>query len=144
MKDITQFLKFTFVGVVNTAVDLGVFNFLIFIFGAATGAVYIFFKTISFSCAIINSYIMNKSFVFNSKENAFNKREFSLFLAVSFMGILLNVSVAFLIYTLVFMYGNSLSYYVTANIGAVSGSVIVLLWNFLGYKFFVFKDDNKK
>ncbi len=144
MKNLTQFLKFTFVGIVNTAVDIGVFNFLIFIFGVASGASYILFKTISFSCAILNSFILNKSFVFNSKENAFNKREFSLFLAISFMGILLNVSVAFLIYTLIYMYGESLPYYISANIGAVSGSVVVLLWNFLGYKFFVFKDNDKK
>jgi putative flippase GtrA len=144
MKAFVQFLKFGFVGVVNTAVDLGVFNFLIFIFGVATGVSYILFKTISFSCALINSYVLNKSFVFNSKENNFNKREFSLFLVVSLMGILLNVSVAFLIYTLVYMYGASLPYYVAANIGAISGSIVVLLWNFLGYKFFVFKDDSKK
>jgi len=144
MKNIAQFLKFIFVGIVNTAVDLGVFNFLIFLFGAATGVLYIFFKTFSFFCAIINSYVMNKSFVFGSREDTFKKREFSLFLAVSLMGVLLNVSVAFLIYTLIYMYGNALPYYVAANSGAVAGSVMVLLWNFFGYKFFVFKDDSKK
>ena len=144
MKTLIQLFKFGFVGVVNTAIDLGVFNILIFVFGAVTGVLFIFFKALSFSFAVANSYVMNKNFVFSSKEDNFNKREFALFLFVSIMGVLVNVSIAFLIYTIVYSYKGEGFYYMAANAGAISGSVAVLFWNFLGYKFFVFRYPTKK
>jgi len=128
----------------NTAVDLGVFNFLIFLFGAVTGVFFILFKMAAFLAAVLNSYIMNKSFVFGVKEYSVNKGEFSRFILVSFLGMMINTIVAFLVYTLVYAYGDVLPYYIAANAGAISGSVAVFFWNFFGYKFFVFKDKDGK
>lgn len=141
---IFQFLKFGVVGALNTLVDLGVFNLLIFLFGLVHGPLFVGFKAISFVVAVTNSYFMNKHLVFNTR-GALNftekgrGAEFSLFLIVSVVGLLLNVLVSYV----VFMAGKTLapevSYYLFANTGAILGSGVVMLWNFLGYKFFVFK-----
>ncbi|MCR4306914.1 MAG: GtrA family protein [Candidatus Yonathbacteria bacterium] len=141
---IFQFLKFGVVGVLNTLVDLGVFNLLIFLFGLVSGPLFIVLKAISFTVAVTNSYFMNKHLVFNAgrvSNLAGNgkSKEFSLFFIVSVVGLLLNVLVSYA----VFMAGKTLapetSHYLFANTGAILGSGVVMLWNFLGYKFFVFK-----
>jgi len=141
---ISQFLKFGVVGVFNTLVDLGVFNLLIFLFGLVHGPLFMVFKTISFTVAVTNSYFMNKHLVFKARHilnlNGNDRsREFSLFFVVSVLGLLLNVIVSYA----VFMTGKTIapeaSYYLFANVGALLGSGVVMIWNFFGYKFLVFK-----
>ncbi|MCR4330316.1 MAG: GtrA family protein [Patescibacteria group bacterium] len=135
---IFQFLKFGVVGILNTLVDLGVFNLLIFLFGLVHGPLFAVFKTISFVVAVVNSYFMNKHLVFNT-QGAGKSTEFSLFLIVSIVGLLLNVLVSYAVFATGKMLAPEVSFYLFANLGALLGSGIVMLWNFLGYKFFVFK-----
>lgn len=141
---IFQFLKFGVVGVLNTLVDLGVFNLLIFLFGLVHGPLFAVFKTISFVVAVVNSYFMNKHLVFNTQRTLTltekgKSTEFSLFLIVSIVGLLLNVLVSYAVFATGKMLAPETSYYLFANLGALLGSGVVMLWNFLGYKFFVFK-----
>lgn len=135
---IFQFLKFGVVGVLNTLVDLGVFNLLIFLFGLVHGPLFVMFKTISFIVAVVNSYFMNKHLVFNT-QGVGKSTEFGLFLIVSIVGLLLNVLVSYAVFATGKMLAPEVSFYLFANAGALLGSGVVMLWNFLGYKFFVFK-----
>ncbi len=97
---------------------------------------YISFKAISFLVAVINSYYFNKYWVFHSQTNS--KSKFSYFFIVSLVGFFLNVAVASIIYNiLVSTYPTHIQ--IIANIGASMGTFIVLIWNFVGYKFLVFK-----
>ena len=136
---LTQFLKFAFAGALNTAIDFGVLNLLIFIFGLGeNNARYMFFKVISFIVAVTNSYFMNKLWVFKSK-NSDEQSEMLKFLGVSIVGLILNTAVS----SLVFKIGPTLyplSQNVWANIGALVGTLVVLIGNFFGYKLLVFKD----
>src|SRR5690348_7077115 len=58
----TQVVRFAVVGAINTAVDLLVLNVLILITHTGQrGASFALFKTVAFVCAVVNSYVMNRS-----------------------------------------------------------------------------------
>ena len=64
--------------------------------------------------------------------------EFSLFLGVSIVGIVINSSVVGLVTGFIDpLFGANPQLW--ANFAKVGATVIALLWNFVGYKFFVFK-----
>jgi putative flippase GtrA len=134
---ITQFIRFAFVGGINTLIDLGVLNILIALFGNVTSGRYLVFKTISFLCAVVNSFFMNKLFTFKEKDMV-TKKETYRFAVVTVIGFLINVGIPFGLFTL--LHGRvPISDSVLANVCALIGVVISTLFNFVGYKFFVFK-----
>ncbi len=136
-----QFGKFISVGLANTAVDFGVLNFLIFLSGSVSGIIYSVFKGISFVTASTHSYFWNKFWTFRKKETVVVGKEFLQFFVVSLIGLAINVGIASLVVNLIGpQWGISLKLW--ANIGAAVGSVVGLAWNFLGYKFIVFKQKN--
>jgi len=143
---IKQAGKFVLVGILNTLIDLGVLNLLIFITGIASGFGYSAFKGISFTVAVVNSYILNKFWTFSAfaKASADKKssgREFSQFFIVSVIGFGINVGVASLVVNVI---GNPFTFSgvsdtIWANVGAIVATFCAMAWNFLGYKFIVFK-----
>lgn len=138
-----QFGKFVSVGLANTAVDFGVLNVLIFLTGIMAGVYYAIFKGISFIIASTHSYLWNKFWTFQKKEVGQVRKELLQFFIVSLIGLAINVGVASLIVNLIGpQWGVSLK--IWANIGAAAGSIIGLMWNFLGYKFIVFKKKNEQ
>jgi len=146
-----QFAKFFVTGIMNALVDLGVLAMLTFAFrqyfnikasdiflsiGFAI-TFYSIYKSVSFIVSNINSYYWNKYWTFH-KEGDSKTSEFAKFFIVSIIGFVINVVVA----SLVFGAGHSISALSSDQwglIGAASGSVAGLVWNFLGYKFLVFK-----
>jgi putative flippase GtrA len=88
-----------------------------------------------------NSYLWNKYWTFKKEgsETGQIAREFSQFLAISIVGILLNSGIVYAITTLVSpLFG--LSSALLANFAKVLATVVSMVWNFAGYKFFVFKN----
>ncbi len=135
---INQTKKFILVGILNTFIDLGVLNILIWVSGIASGPLYSVFKGISFIVAVFNSYFWNKSWTFKKKETIKDRKEFACFFIVAFLGLVINISVAsWLVNVVEPQFGMSLK--IWANIGAICAAFISMAWNFLGYKFFVFK-----
>jgi len=121
------------VGASNTLIDLAVLNLLIFLTGVASGTPFIFFKAISFLVAVTNSYFWNRRWTFRS-----DKHVFIQFLVISTTGLLLNVGTAsFLVNILGPQFG--LPDKIWANVGAAGGTLVVMTWNFLGYKLIVFR-----
>ena len=134
----SQIIKFLLIGVFNTAIDLVVLNALILMFDPGKNtALYTVFKSISFLVAVINSYYFNKYWTFRSKTRS--RSSFISFFVVSVVGFILNVITATLVFDL-FTKTYPDHVHLIANIGALFGTGIVLIWNFIGYKFFVFKD----
>ena len=134
---IWQISKFVLVGVLNTVIDLGILNLLMWQSGIVSGLLYSIFKGISFIAATSNSYFWNKFWTFDSKKAA-GKKEFTQFFLISAIGFLINVGVASLIVNAVGpQFG--LSVKIWANVGAIAATFVGMTWNFIGYKFIVFK-----
>ncbi|MBI5079396.1 GtrA family protein [Candidatus Wolfebacteria bacterium] len=138
---IYQIAKFGVVGVLNTLMDWGILNALMFLSGIYLGFAYSGFKAVSFVIATINSYLWNKHWTFESGTSRDN--EFVKFLAVSVVGAFINIGIASSIVNFITPFGG-ISLPVWANIGAAMATVVSMVWNFSGYKFFVFSASGGK
>lgn len=138
VKPIPQITRFAGVGVLNTLVDFGILDLFILFIGFGWG-VYSFtiYKTISFIIANLNSYFWNKYWTFKDTSRDYIK-EYTQFLVVSLVALLLNVGIAsgitLYIHPLFNMRIESWS-----NLAALIGGLATFIWNFFGYKLIVFK-----
>jgi len=145
LKFIYQVAKFILVGLLNTFVDWGILNLLMFLTSTVSGALYPVFKGMSFLVATGNSYVWNKFWTFKKPENkkeAIEKKttgkEFLQFFIVSVIGFTLNVGIATVMVNILGA-PIGVSEQLWANAGALGGTLAGLTWNFLGYKLIVFK-----
>lgn len=143
-----QFGKFVVVGFINTAIDFGVLNLLIYFTGIKEGSWIFALNLIAFSLATTNSYIWNKLWTFKAKATKEVSNEFGQFIIVSLVGAFINSAIVFGITTLLTpfmglapMFGLDSGAWESlwANFAKVVATGIALIWNFLGYKFLVFK-----
>lgn len=136
-----QIAKFVLVGALNTLVDWGILNLLMFLTSITSGYMFSGFKGLSFLAAMANSYIWNKSWTFKKVDETVKSgtKEILQFFIVSLIGFALNVGVATL---LVNVWGPhwGMGAALWANVGALAGTLLGLVWNFLGYKLIVFKN----
>lgn len=134
-----QFGKFGETGGLNWLVDFGFLNLFILISGISTGLYFSFFKAVSFIVSVINSYFWNKFWVFKKTGKEKSSQEFGKFSLVSLVGLGINVILASFIVFLGPKIIFDINSKIWANIAAAFGSLTAMMWNFLGYKFFVFK-----
>lgn len=142
-----QIGKFGVVGVLNTLVDWGVLTLLILIFKNNSGieakdiliagiTFYSFYKSVSFVAGNINSYFWNKFWTFSANTGKDAKIEWLQFFIISVIGFALNVAISSYVFSLSLFSLNSGQ---RAMFGAAVGTVVILAWNFLGFKYIVFK-----
>jgi len=143
---IFQAAKYLLIGILATLIDLGVMNILITISGIATGMYYSVSKGISFLFATFSKYFGDKFWAFEQMEKEEMKKEFAKFFLVTLVGLVINVYIAsivvnFLGYHIVTLFGSQLGLNekMIANVGAIVAAIAVAVWNFVGYKFIVFK-----
>lgn len=132
-----EFAKFVEIGILNTFIDMGILNFLSGLTGITSGAYLIPISAASFLISATNSYFWNKSWTFTKGAKMVSK-EFFPFLIVSAIGLGINSGIVFLGTTFMSPLGN-LSAVAWMNIVKISAVLIVMLWNFIGYKLVVFK-----
>ena len=138
ISNLYQFSKFFVSGGLNFSVDFGVLNILILLTGFTSGIYYTLFKTISFIIANTNSYFWNKHWTFEDRQTHAGVGGYFKFLLVSVIGLVINVGVASLLVNVIHaQFGLSAS--IWANVGAAFGAIAGLFWNYIGYKFIVFK-----
>ena len=134
---IMQLGKFAETGVLNTIIDLGILNLLMWVSGITSGVWLILMNVLSFSVATTNSYFWNKFWTFEKKEGQAGK-EFTSFFVVSLIGIAINTGIVFAGSSFVSpLFGVSAGAWV--NIVKLLATVVSMIWNFMGYKFIVFK-----
>jgi putative flippase GtrA len=138
-----QFGKFVTIGFTNAAIDFGVLNLLIAGTGISTGIWYPAFKGVSFVCAVIPSFFWNKYWAFEAGRSGGGKAEFLKFMSVMITAILINDGVASLVVNFVHPV-LGLSALAWANVSAVVGSAVALIFSFTGFKVAVFKTENPR
>ncbi|MFH1308587.1 MAG: GtrA family protein [Patescibacteria group bacterium] len=132
-----QFGKYAVTGFANTAVDFGVLNLLMWMTSVYSGKSIFLLNSISFLIAVIHSYFWNKFWAFKSKDKNI-AGQFLQFVVISLVAVLINGAIVYTISSLVSPMFN-LSIEAWANIAKALATVVSLIWNFLGYKFIVFK-----
>jgi len=133
-----QMAKFAVVGVLNTAIDFGTLNIISIVTGVTGGLIVGGVNVPGVALALTNAYFWNKFWVFNHRDNKGALNDLPKFLLVSGIGIVINSGIVIL----------ATSYPTTAfnaktllNVAKLGATVFSLVWNFLGYKFIVFKSD---
>ena len=140
---IKQVIKFVFVGGLNTLVDLGILNLLIFSTGKGIhgGIIFMIFKSISFTTAVLNSYLLNKKWVFKASLQEKRAFQFSGFFLVSIIGAFINILVATFVVT--HIAHSFISAGLCPTLAGLCGSASGMSWNFIGYKYLVFGTSGK-
>lgn len=133
---LVQIAKFGVVGVANTVIDFGVLNYLSAAQHVFSGLALIPLNMISFTAAVINSYFWNKYWTFKAGGDGAGK-QFAEFIIISVIAIFLNSGLVYLLTLLPPLGGVSEQMWL--NICKAAATLISLVWNFVGYKFIVFK-----
>lgn len=130
-----QFGQFAAVGTLNSFIDIGVFNLETFFYGGAgiSTATFAVFKAISFLFATTNSFFWNRNWTFGSTDKV-NAGEVTGFYTIALIGWGANVAVA----TLIKFVGPATTLWVDI-VAPLAGILVTFIWNFVGYKYFVFK-----
>jgi putative flippase GtrA len=123
---LTQFIKFSLVGVLNTAIHYGVFYSLY----EFVGLYYVLASGIGFCLAVTNSYFCNKFWTFKRRGSDV-RREFMKFFIVNCLTLSINLGSMAILVELFAMHPP------VAQLVTIG---ITLVINFLGNKFWTFKE----
>lgn len=133
-----QLAKFLLAGALFAVFDLIILNSLMAYFGITEGIQYSVFVVVSFVIVTTVKYIANKFWTFEKAERERVKTEFTGFFIITLISGGIQVTIAsFLVNFIGAQFG--ISPLIWANIGKILGIVVASAWNFLGYKFIVFK-----
>jgi len=127
IKKYKRLIRFSIVGVINTAVDFMIFILL----NKFIGVYYLFSQIAGYTGGIINSFILNKIWTFDNK-NITKKtpQQLAQFILIN----LVSLSVSLIGMK---MFVSSLS--ISVIISKVMVTVLSQVINYMGYKFWVFK-----
>jgi len=134
---VLQAAKFVLIGIVATLVDLGVLSFLMGITGFVAGVGYAAMKGLSFVVATTFKYPLNKFMAFEQNNKKGIVKEYIAFFVVTLIGFAIDVVIATKVVAGGPMAG--LSGKSWGIVGGIAGALVVFVWNFIGYKFIVFK-----
>ncbi len=122
---LTQFIKFSLVGVLNTAIHYGIF----YVTYTYMGLHHYLASTLGFCVAVTNSYLINKHWTFKTKGSNVN-REFAKFIIVNLITLSINLgSMALLVE----------QFSMDPRIAQLASIGLTLSINFLGNKFWTFR-----
>jgi putative flippase GtrA len=130
-------VRFGIVGVANTAINFGVLNVLIAATGINRGYPFALLQAAAFAAALFNSYMWNSHWSFENSK-ARSGREFAVFFLVTVVGLILNSLTGYVVTTHVAPFAgvNPTQW---ANVANLAGTLIAAVWDFLGFKFIVFR-----
>jgi len=151
-RELGQILRFALVGVSNFLVDFIIFN-LLHKFSPSLSVVWA--GIISGTAAMINSFIFNKSFTFRAKTLSTTK--IILFFVITALGLYAIRPVIIYFFTQVWLWPSQLVYDITSwlklplsqdfdtrNLALLIAIAVVLVYNYLSYKYLIFNDEKRK
>lgn len=125
VKQLVKLVKFGITGVMNTAVDFLVYTLLVSFFSMG---LYVS-QIISYSCGMLNSYVVNRKWTFSTK-NGFFSGELVRF-------IVLNLSMMLLGMGIIYVCTQKLMFH--KLVAKLISTLLVLIINFLISNFWVFR-----
>ena len=134
-----QLAKFLLIGGVFAIFDLIILNLLLEYFGIKKEETikYAIFVGISFVIATTGKYIADKYWAFEKTERTEMGSEFIKFFVITLIsGGIQVVTASFVFSVFTSFLGSEI---VGANLGKIFGITVASAWNFIGYKFIVFK-----
>ncbi len=132
-KEIQRFLRFGLVGISGTLVDFIILTLLKELLHLPTLTA----NTISYSCGIINNFILNRLWTFPEARQARIATQFIRFTLVSLVGLALNdLLVTWLEVPLGALLNSPEQGYLPAKLAATA---VVLAWNFIGNRLWTFR-----
>ncbi len=130
--------KFFLVGAFCTVIDLKFFELLVWVFTFIVFVDPLIFKSLSFIFATGLKYWGNKYWAFGKHENEDMGKEIGKFFAITLLGLAVDLSI-FYYTTKVLGPRFDLSVIVWVKISVILSALGAAVFNFLGYKFLVFK-----
>ena len=151
-KSFIQFVKFGIVGVTNTLADFIVYTVLV----SLTPINYVIAQAISYSCGVLNSYLLNTAWTFK-KEKRRDLKEFITFVPVNIFSLGVSIGPLYLCKNYLFDDGVAANWLLGTFAGSFIGSKanaieilskvvatpISIVVNFVGNKLVVFKNKNE-
>jgi len=133
-----QLGKFLLIGIFFALIDLGVLDILLNLFKITEGLAYSAFVATSFVVVTSVKYVGDKYWAFEKTSKEKMGTEFSKFFVITLISGVIQTAIASLIVNTL---GPQLgvSPLIWANVGKICGIIVASAWNFLGYKFIVFK-----
>jgi len=128
-QEVIRLIKFNIVGAMNTAIDFIIFFLCLSLFKMVVVAAQI----IAYSVGIINSYFMNRFWTFQIKKKQ-TRKEFILFVVINLFSLILSI-------ILIQYFSKLLSSLLIAKLLV---TVIVMVVNYLGQRFIIFKTIKKR
>jgi dolichyl-phosphate beta-glucosyltransferase len=135
---VREFGRYVVVGIINTLLNLAIFNLFIFSTGITRGNWIIVFSLCSYAVVITQAYVWNKYWVFKHRPRSRMSVEYGTFVLVASGTALLGTGI---IYILVNVVGAPLGITpaLWANIAVLITIPVSLLCNFFGTKLWVFR-----
>ena len=121
--DLTRFIKFGLVGVLNTII-----NWVLFILLNSIGLYYIISNIIAYSISTLNSYLWNSKWVFKYNGDNVNQTTFK-FITLNIIGLVLNTIILFLLVDIIKL-PKIISLIITTGIVMILNYFINKLWVF--------------
>ncbi len=136
-----QILRFGVVGGLSFLIDLAVYSAIVFVFGdeKTTVAVAAFF---SFMTSVTFNYIASMKYVFERDESKDRKAEFTIFVILSAIGLVLNEVIimgVLVIYDITPFLRSGLLWDFKSIVGKIFATGIVMVYNFISRKIFIEK-----
>jgi len=146
-KNKKQFLQFCLVGVSGTLVDFVTLNLLL-----SHGAPLLLAGSFSFGLAVANNFVWNSSWTFQSSTKKNKKIQVLQFSLISLVGLCIRVPI---LYAASLVPPNLLRIPLPSlppeacerllhNFAAAFAIGVVLIWNYIGNKYWTFQDSSKK
>jgi putative flippase GtrA len=156
--EVERFIKFAFVGVIGTVIDLGISNILMrFVFHVTkenAGTPVLIASTIGFTIAVVNNFIWNRYWTYPDSRSHPISLQLGQFFLVNLGGLIIRVIIisvlslpfTFLISQLPQAMLNSLS--ISKDLQALLGGdmallasvAVVMLWNFFVNRYWTYND----
>ncbi|QTN00240.1 GtrA family protein [Sediminibacillus dalangtanensis] len=134
-----QILQFSFIGLANAAIDIGVLNLLLWIWPTEETRMLFILNTIAYFLAILNSYIWNVKYTFSHHARVSTK-EIGLFTLQAIVAWVINNVVFIGLSKLLFQFSAlPLSSFFVHNIAKGAAMFLSFSTSFLLMKFIVFR-----